>query len=270
MLREKLIERHSTTARHQFRWRSREISRLEGLSDAVFGFAITLLIVALEVPRTSGELLETMRGFISFGLTFALLYMLWYRQFTFFRRYGMEDRTTAILNGALLFVVLFFVFPLKFILSTLINRLLGYGKMVRLPNGTLERAIQPEHLAPMMTIYGLGIAAVFAIFALLHLHAYHRRHELRLTELERLDTLQSLQAYTASTGIGLLTVVYANVTGAFLGKPYEDKAVLAATIVFLAVMVAILKRRVQRRRQRQKFVERLIAEGALPQGDPEE
>jgi uncharacterized membrane protein len=270
MLREKLIDRHSVTARHEFRWRSREISRLEGLSDAVFGFAITLLIVALEVPRTSGELMETMRGFISFAVTFALLYMLWYRQFLFFRRYGLEDRTTAILNGALLFVVLFFVFPLKFVLSAIFNRLLGYGKMVRMPNGTLERAIQPEHFTPMMVIYGLGIAAVFAIFALLHLHAYHRRHELRLTELERLDTLQDLQAYSASTGIGLLTVVYACAAGAFRGKPYEDKAVLAATVVFLAAMAAILKRRLKRKRQRQQLVERLIAEGALPQGDPED
>ncbi len=270
MLREKLIERHSARARHEFRWRSREISRLEGLSDAVFGFAVTLLIVALEVPRTSGELLETMRGFSSFALTFAMLYLLWYRQFTFFRRYGLEDRTTAILNGVLLFVVLFFVFPLKFLLSTLIGRLLGGGKMVRLPNGTLERAIRPEHVTPMMTIYGLGIAAVFGIFALLHLHAYHRRHELKLTELERLDTLQDLQAYTVSTGIGLLTVVYANVVGAFVGKPYEEKATLAVSVVFLAVMVAVLRRRLKRKRERQRIVERLIAAGELPQGDPED
>jgi uncharacterized membrane protein len=270
MLREKLIDRHSATARHEFRWRSREISRLEGLSDAVFGFAITLLIVALEVPRTSGELMATMRGFISFGVTFALLYMLWYRQFLFFRRYGLEDRTTAILNGALLFVVLFFVFPLKFVLSAIFNRLLGYGKMVRMPNGTLERAIQPQHFTPMMVIYGLGIAAVFAIFALLHLHAYHRRHELRLTELERLDTLQDLRAYTASTGIGLLTVAYSCGTGWLVGKPYESKGTIGLSIVFFGVMAAVLKRRLKRKRQRQQIVDRLIAEGALPQGDPEE
>src|SRR4051812_4160635 len=79
MLREKLIDRHTATPRHAFRWRSREISRLEGLSDAIFGFAVTLLIVALEVPRTSGELLETMKGFVSFALTFSVLYLLWYR-----------------------------------------------------------------------------------------------------------------------------------------------------------------------------------------------
>ena len=271
MLREKIIERHSARARHEFRWRSREISRLEGLSDAIFGFAVTLLIVALEVPRTSGELLETMRGFVSFALTFTFLYLLWYRQFMFFRRYGLEDRTTAILNGALLFVVLFFVFPLKFLLGWLVDRLfLGAGKTVRLPNGTLEKVVRPEHLTPMMTIYGLGSAAVFAIFALLYLHAYHRRHELHLTELEKLDTLQALQAYTASSGIGLLTVVYANVVGVFRGKPYEDKAVLAATIVFFVAMAAILKRRLKRKRQRQQIVERLIAAGELPEGDPED
>ncbi|MFY9821029.1 MAG: TMEM175 family protein [Thermoanaerobaculia bacterium] len=270
MLREKLIDRHSATARHEFRWRSREISRLEGLSDAIFGFAVTLLIVALEVPRTSGELLEAMRGFVSFALTFSILYLLWYRQFTFFRRYGLEDRTTVILNGALLFVVLFFVFPLKFVLGWAVNRLMGGGKTIRLPNGTVEKVILPEHVTPMLTVYGLGIAAVFAIFALLHLHAYHRRKELRLTELERLDTLQDLKSYTASAGIGLLTVVYSNVVGLFDNTPYELQATLAVSALFFLAMMVILKRRVKRKRQRQKLVERLIAEGALPQVDPEE
>jgi len=45
-----------------FRWRSHEITRVEGFSDAVFGFAVTLLIVSLEVPHTSTELLDTMRA----------------------------------------------------------------------------------------------------------------------------------------------------------------------------------------------------------------
>lgn len=35
-----------------FRVRGKEVSRVEGLSDAVFGFAITLLVVSLEVPKT--------------------------------------------------------------------------------------------------------------------------------------------------------------------------------------------------------------------------
>lgn len=264
MLRDHLAARHVHKP-HEFRWRSREISRLEGLSDAVFAFAITLLIVALEVPRTSGELLETMRGFIAFGMTFALLYTLWYRQFVFFRRYGLEDRTTVILNGALLFVVLFFVFPLKFLLGALVDRLLGY-KMVRLPNGTLERALQPEHMTAMMTIYGLGFAAVFVIFALLHAHAWRQRDELELNELERLDTRQSIQVFAYGAGLGLVTVAYTGVSALVAGKPYEDKAVLAATVVLFACIAAVLRFRIRRGRQRRELVERIKAEARETEG----
>ena len=82
--------------------------------------------------------------------------------------------------------------------------------------------------------------------------------------------MQALQAYTASSGIGLLTVVYTNVVGLFDKTPYELQGTLAVTAVFFLAIMAILKRRVKRKRQRQKLVERLIAEGALPQGDPEE
>ena len=45
-----------------FRWRGAEIARIEGLSDAVFAFAVTLLVVSLEVPKTFNELAALMRG----------------------------------------------------------------------------------------------------------------------------------------------------------------------------------------------------------------
>jgi hypothetical protein len=51
MIREKLIDR-SIGDNQKFRWRSHESSRIEGLSDAVFAFAVTLLVVvSLEVPK---------------------------------------------------------------------------------------------------------------------------------------------------------------------------------------------------------------------------
>src|SRR5712664_2843392 len=137
MIREKLIDK-GIGDNKTFRWRSHEISRTEGLSDAVFGFAITLLVVSLEVPKTFGELMQTMRGLGAFAISFALLFMIWFNQYKFFRRYGLQDNLTVCLNGALLFVVLFYVYPLKFLFSYLVNVLTGGHGEVRLPNGNFE------------------------------------------------------------------------------------------------------------------------------------
>src|SRR6266568_4842749 len=104
MLREKLIG-HRLGENNKFRWRSHEISRIEGLSDAVFAFAVTLLVVSLEVPKTFDELAVAMRGFGAFAICFALLFIVWFNQYKFFRRYGLQDALTVCLNGALLFVV---------------------------------------------------------------------------------------------------------------------------------------------------------------------
>src|ERR1700674_48279 len=60
-----------------FRWRAGEITRLEAFCDVVFGFAITLLVVSLEVPHTYAELMADFRGFLPFAACFAQLVMIW-------------------------------------------------------------------------------------------------------------------------------------------------------------------------------------------------
>ena len=125
MLREQLIKKEIGGG--AFRWRSHEISRVEGLSDAVFGFAITLLVVSLEVPKTFNELLSRNAGFRGVCNLFHVLFTVWYNQYKFFRRYGLQDTLTVVLNGALLFVVLFYVYPLKFLFYSLSSKGLRAG-----------------------------------------------------------------------------------------------------------------------------------------------
>jgi uncharacterized membrane protein len=79
----------------------------------VFAFAVTLLIVSLEVPKSFEELIVTMRGFVAFGICFFLLMLIWHEQNIFFRRYGLHDTITITLNAILIFLVLFYVYPLK-------------------------------------------------------------------------------------------------------------------------------------------------------------
>jgi hypothetical protein len=169
-----------------FEWRGREVSRLEGLSDAVFGFAITLLVVSLEVPRSVAELLHAMRGFFGFAVSFALLFRLWGYQYRFFRRYGLEDPTTIRLNGVLLFVVLFFVYPLKFITQVLTDFFFGGGLATFRP-GVLARALAGGGYDLVLMFYG-GFGTVFLVLGLMYLHAYRMRDHIGLNALEALDT----------------------------------------------------------------------------------
>ena len=56
-----------------FRLRGNEVTRLESFSDAVFGFALTLLVVSLDVPKSFDDLVDTKRGFTAFAICFLLL-----------------------------------------------------------------------------------------------------------------------------------------------------------------------------------------------------
>ncbi|MEP6921568.1 MAG: TMEM175 family protein [bacterium] len=213
MLREKLIRRKLGKPT-DFRWRSHEISRIEGLSDAVFGFAITLLVVSLEVPQTFNELAATMRGFVAFAISFTLLFGVWFNHYKYFRRYGLEDTATVVLSGVLLFVVLFYVYPLKFLFSILVDRFIGGHGEVRLPNGNVEAAIEGDQGASLMLIFSAGYLAVFTVFTLLFLHAYRKRHELRLDELEVFDTRNSIQEMLLNCGVALISIAVIMIGGA--------------------------------------------------------
>jgi uncharacterized membrane protein len=190
----------------KFRWRSHEISRIEGLSDAVFAFAITLLVVSLEVPETFDELAHTMRGFGAFAICFVLLFLVWYNQYKFFRRYGLQDVVTVVLNGALLFVVLFYVYPLKFLFTALVERLMFGHNEVRLPNGNVVAMLEGDQIGTLMLIFGAGYFAVFAVFVLLYWHAYRKRHQLELTRLEEFDTRTSIQENALNCGVAVLSM----------------------------------------------------------------
>jgi uncharacterized membrane protein len=185
-----------------FRWRAGEITRLEGFSDAVFAFAVTLLVVSLEVPKTFAELQLVMKGFVAFGICFASLALVWKEHTIFFRRYGLQTPYVVFLNCVLLFLILFFVYPLKFLFSFLVGEFTGG----RLAISHLDEPVLLESQVPqLMSMYGLGLAAVYFIFVLLYLYAYRRRSELELNEVEIFITKHALLDHLAILSIALLS-----------------------------------------------------------------
>jgi uncharacterized membrane protein len=195
-----------------FAGRRHEVSRLEGFSDAVFAFAVTLLVVSLEVPRTFDELLLAMRGFLAFAICFALLFQVWWRHHAYFRRYGLEDPVTKALTGVLLFVVLFYVYPLKFLWTLVIGGQL-FGTTARFADGHVEPMIRDAQVPHLFEIYGLGVFAVFSVFVALYLHAYRLRGALGLTPDEALQTRLSVLSNAALAGVGLVSATIAWIGG---------------------------------------------------------
>jgi len=142
--------------------------RIEFFSDAVFAFAATLLVVALEVPTEFAELEHLLYGFVPFTLSFSALILIWSVHRAFFRRFPLGDRVTVLLNSCLLFVVLFYVYPLKFLARGIASMFLGS----RIGEGAEVGSL--ENLAKLFVWYGFGFAAIFLFFSLLYLHGARR------------------------------------------------------------------------------------------------
>ncbi|HLJ34510.1 MAG TPA: TMEM175 family protein [Ktedonobacteraceae bacterium] len=205
MLRNQFIAK-SVGLDKQFRLRGEDVSRIEAFSDAVFGFAVTLVVVSLQIPSTFDQLQQTiMYGFISFAICFAMLIGVWYTHYKFFRRYGLNDAFTIFLNMVLLFVILLYIYPLKFLFTLLTNSI-----FVSADN---SHVIQNQQWPMLMILYGAGFIAVYTVFLLLYFHAYWKRQVLELNEVEINITRSSLLSTSIMICVGLASVLIAAVGG---------------------------------------------------------
>lgn len=175
-----------------FHWRGKEVSRLENLADGVFALSVTLLVITTEVPKTFAGLIEVMKTFPAFVASFALLMIFWNVHYRFFRRYGLEDMFTRVLNYAILLLVLFAVYPLKFLFSAWLS---GGAGVATLGN-----------LWTVYRLYGCGLAGVWIIYGLMFWHALRRREQLRLNPVEIVLTRHDIASAVINLGTCLLSI----------------------------------------------------------------
>ena len=202
--------------------REHAVTRIEAFSDAMFAFAATLLVVSLEVPHDFDGLLANLRGFVPFALSFSALYFIWIAHTNLFRRYALGDAYTIILNGLLLFTVLFYVYPLKFMATAIVANFTNNAGVV----------ISVGQLDVLFIVYGFGWTLVFLTIALLYRHAYKSRPQLGIDAVAAYDAQTRSRHYLGFALVGVASIVLAWLgIGVRLGIPgfiYVTVGILAA------------------------------------------
>ncbi|TAI49201.1 TMEM175 family protein [Flagellimonas allohymeniacidonis] len=148
---------------------SHNISRVEAFSDAVFAFAATLMVVSIDLNENFILMKSRAFSLLTFGVSFFVLVALWMVHYNYFRRVGYIDNWVIALNSMLLFMVLYYVFPLK----SLINTWIGEDK------------ITLQNLSELFQMYSVGFLLIFLCFALMYRRAYKKMksHEKCITAL---------------------------------------------------------------------------------------
>ena len=101
----------------------------------------------------------------------------------------------------MLFLVLFYVYPLKFLFNFSITGLFD--------GSPRSAAMTRSEFSALLVIYGLGFAAVYLAQTLLYLHAYRLRDALELTELEKFDTRYQIFRLLTLVTFGLIAALLA-------------------------------------------------------------
>ncbi len=193
-----------------FRLRGLENTRIESLSDGVFAIAIGLLLLSSSPPQTFDELKSFIKDFVPFAGTISILMMIWYQHYLFFIRFGLRDAGTAAINTILLFLVLFYTYPLKFFFRMLIDiytaLLTGNQELM---NQIFSERISGADTPELMVIYGVGASGIFWVFVWLNSRALKKAEALDLSPREILLTKNSIRLNTGAGIIPLCSALFA-------------------------------------------------------------
>src|SRR5216110_1918881 len=187
-----------------FRLRGMEITRLETFIDAVFAFAITMLVIAAQqIPDDIETLLAAFKNVPVFVASIIVLGIFWRGHWLWSRRYGLEDGISIFISWAMIVTILIYMYPLKAIFSCMWFLLSG-GRV-----GHRLGAHSELQVRAVFAVFALGFTAIALEMVLLNLRAWQLREPLRLDTTERSITFNEITGWSIPVGVGLVSVVLA-------------------------------------------------------------
>jgi uncharacterized membrane protein len=205
MVRKKIFPHYT---HKKFRNLNNELFRIEALSDAVFAFSVSLLVASLEVPQTFHELSIIIKGAIPFFATVTLVFLFWYQQYKFFRHYALNDRKIILLNLTYLAVILFYVYPLKFLFSILLSSWTGIDLFPKATEKGLEVLAQSE-FPQLIIIFSAGYFFIWILLYFMYKRALHEAENLHLNSYEIEYTKKEKRGAIWNSLIGIIAIIFA-------------------------------------------------------------
>lgn len=175
-----------------FRYQGVSQTRIEAFSDGVFAVAFTLVVLSATVPETFQELRAAIRDILPSFICVVLIVVIWFQHYLFFLRYGLQDTKTVVINTVLLFLLLIYIYPLKFLARFLVQLytgfLFGESNDIQYFGGDMTN----DNMQLLMVYYGAGATMIFMALTALYRHAYRLREDLELSEYEVFCTKSSI------------------------------------------------------------------------------
>lgn len=194
----------SVPVQQGFRLRGEGVTRLETFVDAAFAFAVTLLVVSFDaMPDTAAELYDALRRLPAFLAGFAILAMFWHSHHRFSRRFGLEDGVVVTLSLAFVAATLFYVYPLRMVMSAAMHFFTGGWAPSEFQVGSLGE------FQLIFVTYGLGFSVLAGLVVWLNMHALRRADALALDDAERLVTRAEVVSHLLLIAVALLSMVLA-------------------------------------------------------------
>jgi uncharacterized membrane protein len=192
-------------------YRGIQPGRMEGLTDAVFGIAITLLIFNLANPNSFADLVTFTKTLPAFLISIFYLLLVWREHVHFSEVFGLNDSILSALNTLFLALIIFYVYPLRFLTLFLTGLLFGF-------EGTV--AIAWKDVPDLMTYYGLIAFALYFTLFLFYIRVLSIEKAFELSAYEKVYLRMILWKMGVLFVVPLLSVA---ITAAF-GTAYPGMA----------------------------------------------
>ena len=142
--------------------RNKPFHRLESLTDAVFGIAITLSIFNLSQIASLHSLYKFAFTLPAFIICIGFLYLFWKAHVEFSRVVGFGDGWLQFLNLIFIALIIFYVFPLRFLTLMLTQIIFGQDMQVEM---------RADQMPELMTYYGLVAFSLYFVMFLMYSRA---------------------------------------------------------------------------------------------------